>query len=148
MPPARRLSPRCVLVVGETPLLFPVLRCQIAVAVAAMFHFFRKPPELKKPAIPEREADGFVLLGSACAEFLWPHHLFISCDQNVFSLGDTANEQRTAARGKVSEVEGNLPLEDGNIILYFGNNQEFDGEGNTEAMKSKENKREDDLNHK
>ncbi|XP_054548356.1 UBAP1-MVB12-associated (UMA)-domain containing protein 1 isoform X3 [Talpa occidentalis] len=76
-----------------------------------MFHFFRKPPELKKPAIPEREADGFVLLGSACAEFLWPHHLFISCDQNVFSLGDTANEQRTAARGKVSEVEGNLPLE-------------------------------------
>ncbi|XP_054548355.1 UBAP1-MVB12-associated (UMA)-domain containing protein 1 isoform X2 [Talpa occidentalis] len=87
MPPARRLSPRCVLVVGETPLLFPVLRCQIAVAVAAMFHFFRKPPELKKPAIPEREADGFVL------------------------LGDTANEQRTAARGKVSEVEGNLPLE-------------------------------------
>lgn len=52
-----------------------------------MFHFFRKPPESKKPFTPEREADGFVL------------------------LGDTANEQRTAARGKAPEVEGNLPLE-------------------------------------
>ncbi|CAH6779154.1 Umad1 [Phodopus roborovskii] len=28
-----------------------------------MFHFFRKPPESKKPAVPEPEADGFVLLG-------------------------------------------------------------------------------------
>ncbi|KAI2544986.1 UMAD1 isoform 2 [Pan troglodytes] len=27
-----------------------------------MFHFFRKPPESKKPSVPETEADGFVLL--------------------------------------------------------------------------------------
>ncbi|XP_042637364.1 UBAP1-MVB12-associated (UMA)-domain containing protein 1 [Orycteropus afer afer] len=54
-----------------------------------MFHFFRKPPESKKPPTPEREADGFVL------------------------LGDTANEQRMAAGGNSSEVEGNQPLESG-----------------------------------
>ncbi|XP_070950970.1 UBAP1-MVB12-associated (UMA)-domain containing protein 1 isoform X1 [Macaca nemestrina] len=29
-----------------------------------MFHFFRKPPESKKPSVPETEADGFVLLES------------------------------------------------------------------------------------
>ncbi|XP_045683433.1 UBAP1-MVB12-associated (UMA)-domain containing protein 1 [Phyllostomus hastatus] len=50
-----------------------------------MFHFFRKPPESKTPSAPEKEADGFVL------------------------LGDTANEQRAAARGETSEVEGNQP---------------------------------------
>ncbi|XP_028382017.1 UBAP1-MVB12-associated (UMA)-domain containing protein 1 isoform X2 [Phyllostomus discolor] len=48
-----------------------------------MFHFFRKPLEAKAPSAPEKEADGFVL------------------------LGDTANEQRAAARGETSEVEGN-----------------------------------------
>ncbi|XP_072821045.1 UBAP1-MVB12-associated (UMA)-domain containing protein 1 isoform X4 [Vicugna pacos] len=53
-----------------------------------MFHFFRKPPEPKKPSVPETEADGFVL------------------------LGDTAHEQRVAAKGKTSDVEGNQPLED------------------------------------
>ncbi|PNI57835.1 UMAD1 isoform 6 [Pan troglodytes] len=31
-----------------------------------MFHFFRKPPESKKPSVPETEADGFVLLGQSC----------------------------------------------------------------------------------
>ncbi|XP_048949576.1 UBAP1-MVB12-associated (UMA)-domain containing protein 1 isoform X7 [Canis lupus dingo] len=30
---------------------------------AAMFHFFRKSPESKKPSVPDTEADGFVLLG-------------------------------------------------------------------------------------
>lgn len=50
-----------------------------------MFHFFRKPPESKKPSVSEREADGFVL------------------------LGDTADEQRMAARGTTSEVEGDQP---------------------------------------
>uniref|UniRef100_A0A2K5R0M1 UBAP1-MVB12-associated (UMA) domain containing 1 n=1 Tax=Cebus imitator TaxID=2715852 RepID=A0A2K5R0M1_CEBIM len=30
-----------------------------------MFHFFRKPPESKKPSVPETEADGFVLLGAS-----------------------------------------------------------------------------------
>ncbi|XP_019520838.1 PREDICTED: UBAP1-MVB12-associated (UMA)-domain containing protein 1 isoform X2 [Hipposideros armiger] len=54
-----------------------------------MFHFFRKPPESKKPAAPEREADGFVL------------------------LGDTADEQRMEARDKTSEVDGSQPLETG-----------------------------------
>ncbi|XP_037692701.1 UBAP1-MVB12-associated (UMA)-domain containing protein 1 isoform X2 [Choloepus didactylus] len=52
-----------------------------------MFHFFRKPPESKKPSVPETEADGFVL------------------------LGDTANEQRMATRDNTSEVKGNQPLE-------------------------------------
>ncbi|XP_076979106.1 UBAP1-MVB12-associated (UMA)-domain containing protein 1 isoform X3 [Tamandua tetradactyla] len=52
-----------------------------------MFHFFRKPPESKKPSVSDTEADGFVL------------------------LGDTANEQRMAAREKTSEVEGSQPLE-------------------------------------
>ncbi|XP_040116442.1 UBAP1-MVB12-associated (UMA)-domain containing protein 1 [Oryx dammah] len=54
-----------------------------------MFHFFRKPPESKKPSVPETEADGFVL------------------------LGDTAHEQRVAARGETSDVEDNQPLETG-----------------------------------
>ncbi|KAM5303770.1 UBAP1-MVB12-associated (UMA)-domain containing protein 1 isoform 1-T3 [Glossophaga mutica] len=49
-----------------------------------MFHFFRKPPESKSPSTPEKE-EGFVF------------------------LGDTANEQRAAERGKTSEVEGNQP---------------------------------------
>uniref|UniRef100_A0A8C9BCN0 UBAP1-MVB12-associated (UMA) domain containing 1 n=1 Tax=Phocoena sinus TaxID=42100 RepID=A0A8C9BCN0_PHOSS len=52
-----------------------------------MFHFFRKPPESKKPLVPEREADGFVL------------------------LGDTPHEQRVAARGKTSDIEGSETLE-------------------------------------
>ncbi|XP_012978134.1 UBAP1-MVB12-associated (UMA)-domain containing protein 1 [Mesocricetus auratus] len=50
-----------------------------------MFHFFRKPPESKKPSVPEREADGFVL------------------------LGDTANEMRC----KPSEAEDSQSLESG-----------------------------------
>ncbi|XP_065795144.1 UBAP1-MVB12-associated (UMA)-domain containing protein 1 isoform X1 [Muntiacus reevesi] len=54
-----------------------------------MFHFFRKPPESKKPSVPETEADGFVL------------------------LGDTAHEQRVAARGKTSDAEDNQPSETG-----------------------------------
>ncbi|XP_010585551.1 UBAP1-MVB12-associated (UMA)-domain containing protein 1 isoform X2 [Loxodonta africana] len=54
-----------------------------------MFHFFRKPPESKKSPVSEREADGFVF------------------------LGDTADEQTSATRGKSSEVEGNQPLETG-----------------------------------
>lgn len=53
-----------------------------------MFHFFRKPPESKKPSVPEKEADGFVL------------------------LGETANERRMEARGETSDVEGSQPLED------------------------------------
>ncbi|XP_030677997.1 UBAP1-MVB12-associated (UMA)-domain containing protein 1 [Nomascus leucogenys] len=52
-----------------------------------MFHFFRKPPESKKPSVPETEADGFVL------------------------LGDTTDEQGMAARGKTSDIEANQPLE-------------------------------------
>uniref|UniRef100_A0A2K6A9X3 UBAP1-MVB12-associated (UMA) domain containing 1 n=1 Tax=Mandrillus leucophaeus TaxID=9568 RepID=A0A2K6A9X3_MANLE len=52
-----------------------------------MFHFFRKPPESKKPSVPETEADGFVL------------------------LGDTTNEQRMAARGKTSDVEASQSSE-------------------------------------
>uniref|UniRef100_A0A2K5R0M8 UBAP1-MVB12-associated (UMA) domain containing 1 n=1 Tax=Cebus imitator TaxID=2715852 RepID=A0A2K5R0M8_CEBIM len=52
-----------------------------------MFHFFRKPPESKKPSVPETEADGFVL------------------------LGDTSSEQRMSARGKTSDVEANQSLE-------------------------------------
>ncbi|PNI57833.1 UMAD1 isoform 7 [Pan troglodytes] len=52
-----------------------------------MFHFFRKPPESKKPSVPETEADGFVL------------------------LGDTTDEQRMTERGKTSDIEANQPLE-------------------------------------
>ncbi|KAM6152301.1 UBAP1-MVB12-associated (UMA)-domain containing protein 1 [Erethizon dorsatum] len=50
-----------------------------------MFHFFRKPPESKKPLVSEAEEDGFVL------------------------LGDKANEPG----GKTSEVESSQPLETG-----------------------------------
>ncbi|XP_012934346.1 UBAP1-MVB12-associated (UMA)-domain containing protein 1 [Heterocephalus glaber] len=50
-----------------------------------MFHFFRKPPESKKPSMSETEADGFVL------------------------LGDKANDPED----KTSEVEGSPPLETG-----------------------------------
>nr|XP_025859610.1 UBAP1-MVB12-associated (UMA)-domain containing protein 1 isoform X4 [Vulpes vulpes] len=56
---------------------------------AAMFHFFRKSPESKKPSVPDTEADGFVL------------------------LGDAAPEQEVAAKGKTSEAEGSQPLETG-----------------------------------
>uniref|UniRef100_A0A8C2NEF5 Uncharacterized protein n=1 Tax=Capra hircus TaxID=9925 RepID=A0A8C2NEF5_CAPHI len=52
-----------------------------------MFNLFRKPLESKKPSVPETEADGFVL------------------------LGDTAHEQRVAARGETSDAEDNQPLE-------------------------------------
>uniref|UniRef100_A0A8C2NEE4 UMA domain-containing protein n=1 Tax=Capra hircus TaxID=9925 RepID=A0A8C2NEE4_CAPHI len=58
-------------------------------AEAAMFNLFRKPLESKKPSVPETEADGFVL------------------------LGDTAHEQRVAARGETSDAEDNQPLETG-----------------------------------
>ncbi|XP_020855719.1 UBAP1-MVB12-associated (UMA)-domain containing protein 1 [Phascolarctos cinereus] len=44
-----------------------------------MFHFFRKPSEPKKVPVPEREADGFVL------------------------LGDTENEQKASPGGSPSE---------------------------------------------
>uniref|UniRef100_A0A8C2NLY9 UMA domain-containing protein n=1 Tax=Capra hircus TaxID=9925 RepID=A0A8C2NLY9_CAPHI len=54
-----------------------------------MFNLFRKPLESKKPSVPETEADGFVL------------------------LGDTAHEQRVAARGETSDAEDNQPLETG-----------------------------------
>ncbi|XP_075414481.1 UBAP1-MVB12-associated (UMA)-domain containing protein 1 isoform X2 [Tenrec ecaudatus] len=60
-----------------------------------MFHFFRKPPEPKKPPVPEKETDGFVL------------------------LGDTANEQEKEARGTSSEVEGSQPLEDCMLGCFF-----------------------------
>lgn len=57
---------------------------EAATAAVAMFHFFRKPPESKKPPVPEtEEADGFVL------------------------VGDTANEQRS----KTSGIECDPPLE-------------------------------------
>ncbi|XP_049625155.1 UBAP1-MVB12-associated (UMA)-domain containing protein 1 [Suncus etruscus] len=52
-----------------------------------MFHFFRKPPETKKPSVSDTEDDGFVLLGHA------------------------ANEQRMETKSKTSEVEGSIPLE-------------------------------------
>ncbi|XP_055973958.1 UBAP1-MVB12-associated (UMA)-domain containing protein 1 [Sorex fumeus] len=52
-----------------------------------MFHFFRKPPESKKPSVPDTEADGFVL------------------------LGDVANEQGMETQSKTPEVEGSSPLE-------------------------------------
>ncbi|KAL0619511.1 hypothetical protein AAY473_012193, partial [Plecturocebus cupreus] len=44
------------------------MRLKVA-AAAAMFHFFRKPPESKKPSVPETEADGFVLLGAKLHPF-------------------------------------------------------------------------------
>lgn len=50
-----------------------------------MFHFFRKPPESKKPSVSDREADGFVL------------------------LGDKAN----VPEDTTSEVQGSQPLETG-----------------------------------
>nr|XP_013013737.1 UBAP1-MVB12-associated (UMA)-domain containing protein 1 isoform X1 [Cavia porcellus] len=36
---------------------------KIATVAAAMFHFFKKSPESKKPSVSDTEADGFVLLG-------------------------------------------------------------------------------------
>ncbi|XP_012919618.1 UBAP1-MVB12-associated (UMA)-domain containing protein 1 [Mustela nigripes] len=63
--------------------------CGASLKIAAMFPFFRKSPESKKPSTPETEADGFVL------------------------LGDTTGEQRKAAEGKTSEAEGSQPLETG-----------------------------------
>ncbi|XP_039733951.1 UBAP1-MVB12-associated (UMA)-domain containing protein 1-like isoform X2 [Pteropus medius] len=86
------------------------------IAAAAMFHFFRKPPESKKPSVPETEADGFVLLaqqpsislGRLPGLFYFVYILF-----GLQISGDTENEQRMAAGGKTSEAEGSQPLETG-----------------------------------
>uniref|UniRef100_A0A8B9WXT3 Meiosis regulator for oocyte development n=1 Tax=Bos mutus grunniens TaxID=30521 RepID=A0A8B9WXT3_BOSMU len=80
-----------------------------------MFHFFRKPLESKKPSVPETEADGFVLLGlEACgASVLLLLKLHSLCAFLELGRGDTAHEQRVAARGKTSDVEDNQPLETG-----------------------------------
>ncbi|XP_028926896.1 UBAP1-MVB12-associated (UMA)-domain containing protein 1 [Ornithorhynchus anatinus] len=51
-----------------------------------MFSFFRKTPDPKKTSVPEREADGFVL------------------------LGDTANEQRAASGAQTSGATLQPPL--------------------------------------
>ncbi|XP_013013738.2 UBAP1-MVB12-associated (UMA)-domain containing protein 1 isoform X2 [Cavia porcellus] len=63
-PPWRRFDPRkwgdrlhCGCGEGLRPEL------QIATVAAAMFHFFKKSPESKKPSVSDTEADGFVLLG-------------------------------------------------------------------------------------
>ena len=53
---------RRVRVSSEFDIIWCLLLFQVT-AEAAMFHFFRKPPESKKPSVPETEADGFVLLG-------------------------------------------------------------------------------------
>ena len=53
---------RRVKVSSEFDIIPCLLLFQVA-AEAAMFHFFRKPLESKKPSVPETEADGFVLLG-------------------------------------------------------------------------------------
>ena len=53
---------RRVRVSSELDIIWCLLLFQVT-AEAAMFHFFRKPPESKKPSVPETEADGFVLLG-------------------------------------------------------------------------------------
>uniref|UniRef100_A0A2I3H3G4 UBAP1-MVB12-associated (UMA) domain containing 1 n=1 Tax=Nomascus leucogenys TaxID=61853 RepID=A0A2I3H3G4_NOMLE len=47
-----------------------------------MFHFFRKPPESKKPSVPETEADGFVLLEA-------PQRLYSDVLLKVLTLGQT-----------------------------------------------------------
>ncbi|XP_072821041.1 UBAP1-MVB12-associated (UMA)-domain containing protein 1 isoform X2 [Vicugna pacos] len=75
-----------------------------------MFHFFRKPPEPKKPSVPETEADGFVL------------------------LGDTAHEQRVAAKGKTSDVEGNQPLEEEVSILQNSSLDPLTGKENSSSV--------------
>ena len=47
------------------------MQCKLQVMEeAAMFHFFRKPLESKKPSVPETEADGFVLLGERFLDFV------------------------------------------------------------------------------
>ncbi|XP_014403057.1 PREDICTED: UBAP1-MVB12-associated (UMA)-domain containing protein 1 isoform X3 [Myotis brandtii] len=70
----------------------------LEILAAAMFHFFRKPVEPKKPSVSDTEADGFVL------------------------LGETENEQRMAARGTTSEVEGDQPTgtENSSIVTVAG----------------------------
>ncbi|PNJ69901.1 UMAD1 isoform 7, partial [Pongo abelii] len=47
-----------------------------------MFHFFRKPPESKKPSVPETEADGFVLLEAS-------QRLYSDMLLKVLTLGQT-----------------------------------------------------------
>uniref|UniRef100_A0A2I2YJF9 UBAP1-MVB12-associated (UMA) domain containing 1 n=1 Tax=Gorilla gorilla gorilla TaxID=9595 RepID=A0A2I2YJF9_GORGO len=47
-----------------------------------MFHFFRKPPESKKPSVPETEADGFVLLEAS-------QKLYSDVLLKVLTLGQT-----------------------------------------------------------
>ncbi|KAK2489891.1 hypothetical protein MC885_005027, partial [Smutsia gigantea] len=71
-------------------------------AAMAMFHFFRKPPESKKPSTPETEADGFVLL---VLDEMNEGTIDFFIDKR-----DTATEE-IAARGKTSEGDSNQPLE-------------------------------------
>ncbi|XP_013371514.1 PREDICTED: UBAP1-MVB12-associated (UMA)-domain containing protein 1 isoform X2 [Chinchilla lanigera] len=84
-------------------------------AVAAMFHFFRKPPESKKPSVSETEADGFVLLGTGAdtgntlvnmTETLAFTEAY--CQESLYS-GDKPNEPGD----KTSEAEDSQPLEAG-----------------------------------
>ncbi|XP_025859609.2 UBAP1-MVB12-associated (UMA)-domain containing protein 1 isoform X3 [Vulpes vulpes] len=110
---------------------------------AAMFHFFRKSPESKKPSVSDTEADGFVLLehyGVNCRAASWKTELGEDSRQRKWHeqrwrnkegqdtrkagsepdmtgsracLGDAAPEQEVAAKGKTSEAEGSQPLETG-----------------------------------
>ncbi|XP_072865210.1 UBAP1-MVB12-associated (UMA)-domain containing protein 1 isoform X2 [Chlorocebus sabaeus] len=75
-----------------------------------MFHFFRKPPESKKPSVPETEADGFVLLVLKAEKFKIKMLADLESDEGPL-FGDTTNEQRMAARGKTSDVEASQPSE-------------------------------------
>ncbi|XP_074051475.1 UBAP1-MVB12-associated (UMA)-domain containing protein 1 isoform X4 [Macrotis lagotis] len=72
-----------------------------------MFHFFRKPAEPKKAAVPEAEADGFVL------------------------LGDSANEQSPSQGSPSEEAKQPSEVDVGNQPRGNGSGPPKDGESQT-----------------
>ncbi|XP_038624169.1 UBAP1-MVB12-associated (UMA)-domain containing protein 1 [Tachyglossus aculeatus] len=69
-----------------------------------MFSFFRKTPDPKKTSVPEREADGFVLLGDTANEQ--------RAALGVLSSGATSQQPLRAERGGPAEAPGRAEAAD------------------------------------
>ncbi|XP_036614305.1 UBAP1-MVB12-associated (UMA)-domain containing protein 1 [Trichosurus vulpecula] len=71
-----------------------------------MFHFFRKPSEPKKVPVPEREADGFVLLGDTTSEQRASPRSSLSEDAKQPSEADVGEQPSGSASGPPKDAEG------------------------------------------
>ncbi|KFO29953.1 hypothetical protein H920_08646 [Fukomys damarensis] len=94
----------------------------ISTVAAAMFHFFRKPPESKKPSVSEIEADGFVLLDVRSWELrkipFITTYASVEWVQGLAQLGGLRMEG--VGRGGVSRVPALLPSLLDLVVLALG----------------------------